>query len=312
MQKRKEYFIVNLLAAGGKARKRWQKFVNDCKESDFSIDCHPTEYAGHAGELAMEAVKKGKKRIIVFGGDGTLNEVVNGVIRDDQLIDPDIQIVFLGAGSSCDVEKMFPERLPILERVLSQNFYLTFVIKVNRVGENGEPATRYFLANSSVGVISESIVAFNRKSAVMSFLKRFNVDVAALTAGFQNVMTFGNFRAEISIDDREIIDRKLKNLTVFKCAYFGGGMNYGIPSTFDDGKLHIALMSEMGRLRTLSYIPSLYSGTVLKKSKAEYHQGIALGLSGENLNVAVETDGEIIGRPPCEYSILPKLLRLVV
>ncbi|MBN2602428.1 MAG: hypothetical protein JXR87_10580, partial [Candidatus Marinimicrobia bacterium] len=184
--------------------------------------------------------------------------------------------------------------------------------KVTCTGKNGELVSHYFLANSSVGVISESIVAFNRKSAVMSFLKRLNIDVAALFAGIRNVVTFGNFSADIRIDQTEHIDHQLKNLTVFKCAYFGGGMNYGIPSIYDDGKLHIALIKKMGRFRTLSYIPSLYSGTVLKKSRAEYHQGYTLSLAGNNLNVAVEADGEIIGTPPCEYSLLPKFIRLIV
>ena len=146
----------------------------------------------------------------------------------------------------------------------------------------------------------------------MSFLKRLNIDVAAIYAGLINIYQFGNFSADITIDQSEHLSRSLKNLTVFKCSYFGGGMNYGVESGYDDGKLHVALISKMGRLRTLSYIPSLYSGSVFKKANAEYHQGYRVTLTGENLSVAVETDGEIIGTPPCEYSILPKLLHLIL
>ncbi|MCG2716603.1 MAG: hypothetical protein L6422_10085 [Candidatus Marinimicrobia bacterium] len=311
-QKQEIFFITNLLAGGGKARKRWQAFVEESQSRDFRINCHPTEYPGHALELAKQAVDNGVKQIVVFGGDGTLNEVLNGVIRDDRLIDPEIQIVFLGAGSSCDVEKLIPERLFLSDRVLSEKSYPVDVAKVICNDKDGNRITRYFLANSSVGVISQSVVAFNRNTVVMSFLKRLNVDVAALFAGFRNVFQFGNFSADISIDQTEHFSRSLKNLTVFKCSYFGGGMNYGVPSSCDDGKLHIALINKMGRLRTLSYIPSLYSGSVFKKANAEYHQGYRVTLSGENLPVAVETDGEIIGTPPCEYSILPKLLHLIL
>ena len=306
------FFITNLLAGGGKARKRWQTFIEESQSRDFRINCHPTEYSGHARELAKQAVNEGVKRIIVFGGDGTLNEVLNGVIRDDRLIDPEIQLVFLGAGSSCDVEKLFPKRLLLSDRVLSEKSYSVDVAKVICNDKDGNRITRYFLANSSIGVISQSIVAFNRQTAVMSFLKRLNVDIAALFAGIKNVFRFGNFTADITIDQVEYFRRSLKNLTVFKCAYFGGDMNYGVPSSFDDGKLHIALINKMGRLKTLSYIPSLYSGSVLKKANAEYHQGFTVKLSGEHISIAVETDGEIIGTPPCEYSILPKLIRLIV
>lgn len=254
----------------------------------------------------------GYKRLVVFGGDGTLNEALNGVIEQDELIDPDIELVYLGAGSSCDVEKLFPGRLPLPERVLSEKSYRGDVVKVNCVDPAGKPVTRYFLANSSLGVISESIVAFNRKTVLMSFLKRLNVDVAVLAAGFRTVLGFGNFSAAITIDRTEHLAQAVKNVTVFKCAYFGGGMNYGVPSAFDDGKLHMAVIGGMGWLRTLSYIPSLYSGTVFKKGKAEYHQGRRIAIEGKDLRIAVEADGEIIGRPPCEYSILPQKIRLVL
>ncbi|MDO9548974.1 MAG: diacylglycerol kinase family protein [Candidatus Marinimicrobia bacterium] len=311
-QKPELFFITNLLAGGGKARKRWRVFIEESKNREFRINCHPTEYPGHAIELAKQAVDKGIKRIVVFGGDGTLNEVLNGIIQDDRLIDPEIQLVFLGAGSSCDVEKLFPDRLRLPERVLSEKSYVVDVAKVICNDPSGNQIARYFLANSSVGVISQSIVAFNRKTVIMSFLKRLNIDVAALFAGFRNVFQFGNFSADVTIDQTEHLSRSLKNLTVFKCSYFGGGMNYGVPSACDDGKLHIALINKMGRIKTLSYIPSLYSGSVFKKANAEYHQGYTIKLSGENLTVAVETDGEIIGTPPCEYSILPKMLHLVL
>lgn len=304
--------IVNLLAGGGRARRRWRQFTENGSDRDVDPEIHFTEYRGHAWQLARQAVANGHKRIVVFGGDGTLNEALNGVIEQDELIDPDIELVYLGAGSSCDVEKLFPGRLPLTGRVLSEKIYRSDVVKVRCCDPAGTPVTRYFLANSSLGVISESIVAFNRKSAFMAFLKRLNVDVAVLAAGFRTVLGFGNFSADITIDQTEHLAQAVKNVTVFKCAYFGGGMNYGVPSAFNDGRLHLAVIGGMGWLRTLSYIPSLYSGTVFKKGKAEYYQGQRVAIAGKDLKVAVEADGEIIGHPPCEYSILPQKVRLVL
>jgi len=306
------FFITNLLAGGGKARKRWNSFSEQLQEKDYRINCHLTQYQGHAVELARQAVREGFERIYVFGGDGTLNEVLNGIIESDRLIDPEIQLVFLGAGSSCDVEKMFPEKLELIDRIGSERSYQVDVCKVACRDDQGNPITRYFLANSSIGVISQSVEYFNQKRPFMSFLKRLNIDVAAIYAGLINIFQFGNFNAEIVIDNAERLDRELKNITIFKCSYFGGGMNYGVESRFDDGKMHVALINKMGRLRLLSYIPSLYTGTVLKKKRAEYHQANNVIVNLKKGNVVIETDGEIIGYPPCEYSLLPGFVKIII
>jgi diacylglycerol kinase (ATP) len=306
------YFIINLLAGGGKARQRWQDFSKRLAAQGFRIRCHATEYTGHAITLAAQALAEKVRRLYVFGGDGTLNEVLNGVIREDRLVAPQLQLVYLGAGSSCDVEKMFPERLSLVERINSQKKYAVDVVKICCHDAGGKSAVRYFLANSSIGVISESVVGFNQKTRFISFLKRLNVDVAALYAGLKNIFRFGNFHADLYIDQAVYPDRTLKNITVFKCAYFGGGMNYGVPSACDDGKLHIALINQMGSWRTLGFIPALYRGTVLKKSRAEYRQGNCIRIESPNHTVAIEADGEIIGRLPCTYTILPGLIQLIV
>jgi len=305
-------FIVNLLAGGGRARSKWEQFHEQLLAKKYEVSCNLTQSKGHAIELARQAIKEEIKRIYIFGGDGTLNEVLNGVIENDRLLNPDLELIFITAGSSCDVEKMFPEPKLLIDRIESDQAYLVDVGKVICHDVNGTPLTRYFLANSSIGVISQAVELFNQKTPFMSFLKRVNIDVAVIYAGLKNILKFGNFGSEIVIDEQEELSRTLKNLTVFKCPYFGGGMNYGVQTAYDDARLHIALMNKMNWLRTLVCIPALYNGTILKKKQAEYHQGNQLKVVTEGLSVVVEADGEIIGYPPCEYSILPKMLRLIV
>jgi diacylglycerol kinase family enzyme len=290
-----------------KRRAGGSSFTNSFPQSN----CHLTQNKGHAIELARQAVREGIERIYIFGGDGTLNEVLNGVIENDRLPNPDLELVFLTAGSSCDVEKMFPEPKPLIDRIESDQAYLIDVGKVICHDINGKQS-RYFLANSSIGVISQAVELFNHKTPFMSFLKRVNIDVAVIYAGLKNILKFGNFGSEIIIDEQEVLNRTLKNLTVFKCPYFGGGMNYGVKSAYDDARLHVAIMNKMNCLKTMACIPALYSGTILRKKQAEYHQGNRVKVITQGLSVVVEADGEIVGYPPCEYSILPKMLQLIV
>jgi diacylglycerol kinase family enzyme len=304
--------ICNWRAGGGKAHQRWLNLRQQALANGLKLQALVTEYPGHATELARHLALAGQRRLYVFGGDGTLNEALNGILVADQLLVPEPRLVFLSAGSSCDVEKMFPRRQPLLQRLNSDESYVVDVCRVLCHDANGKPLIRYFLANSSLGVISKSVLAFNQAGAWLNWLKRINIDLAAIWAGLTSILKFGNFEATITLDNAESITASLKNLTVFKCPYFGGGMNYGSKSFFDDGKLHTVSITARGSLRTLALIPALYRGTILAKPGAHYVESGQLRIASTDTSVIVEADGEIIGYPPCQYSVLPQILRLSV
>jgi len=303
------FVICNLLACGGKAAGRWQTFLERAESFGLHVDSRVTTFSEHAMELARTEAKNGRRIFYVFGGDGTLNEVLNGVMENDRLISPEIELIYLTAGSSCDIAKLFPERSPITGDPRNAITYLADVGKIECV-KDGKKVVRYFLANSSIGVISRSIEVFNHKTPFQSFLKRVNIDVAALYAGLKNVFQFGNMVCRLTFDGQEFPEKTVKNMTVFKCSYFGGGMNYGVPSTYDDGYLHVVTIGETGKFRTLGMIPSLYSGTILNKPQAEYRTVRDVRMEIDGQPVIIEADGEMIGYPPVIYSLLPKCVRL--
>jgi len=313
LKKKKSISIIcNLQACGGKARRRWLDFLDLATQAGFSIDFHITEYHGHATVLTRERLAKGADRIIVFGGDGTLNEALNGMIEKDRLVNPDLRLVYLTAGSSCDVAKIFPNPQTLLQRLSENKDYLVDVAKVECLNARAEKVVRYFLANSSIGVISRSIEKFNQNRPVMNLLKRINIDLAAVSAGIKTILQFQNLDSRISYENQPFIPKKLKNITVFKCPYFGGGMNYGVPTGYNDHLLHVATIDAMDVVHTFQMIPRLYSGTILKIPQAEYHRVQSLSFNVPGQHVLVETDGEIVGFPPCRYTILPELLHLVI
>lgn len=302
--------ICNPLAGGGLASKRWKRFHSLLESKKIKVMYEFTEYQGHATELARKAVDRGYKRIAVFGGDGTFNEAIQGVIEEDSPVLSDLVLIFMCAGSSCDFEKVFKTQKTALEKLLSEEVFKIDLCRVKCRGFEGEEITRYFVANSSIGVISHAIAGFNQGSRVINFLKKVSVDMAALTAGVKALASFKTFEGRIIFDDEER-EVRLKNLTVFKSPYFGGGMNYGMDSRADDGALHVATIDSVSSLRLFSLIPSLYTGKILGKKPASYRKCKRFEIrSGEN--VFVETDGEIVGYLPAEYSIFPNRLRVIV
>ncbi|MFQ6084342.1 MAG: diacylglycerol/lipid kinase family protein [Candidatus Aminicenantia bacterium] len=312
MKNLKETFIIcNPKAGGGLATKKWEKFSELLKTSQIQVESKLTQYPGHATKISADLVEKGYKRIAVFGGDGTLNEVLQGVINNDRIKSNELILIFLGAGSSCDFEKVFEQRQSLLDRLLSEKTYLIDVCKVECRDFKGLKIVRYFVANSSIGVISLAIQKFDTATRLINLLKKVSVDAAALSVGFKALLEFDEVKCNLKLDNKELWNLKLKNLTVFKSPYFGGGMNYGIKTRADDGIFHIGIIDSISRLKLFSLIPSLYTGKIFFKKPAHYDQCKFLEIIS-NQKVFIETDGEIIGYPPAKYSIFPKALRVIV
>jgi len=305
------FIIYNPKAGGGSAQKKWEDFQKILESSRIKVKFKPTSCAGHATKLSADLVEKGYKRIAIFGGDGTLNEVLQGIISNDKVKSEELTLIFLPAGSSCDFEKMFEKRQNLLDRLLSEKSYLIDVCKVECEDFNGKKITRYFVANSSIGVISLAIQKFDSPSKIINFLKKFSVDIAALSVGVKALLEFDELKCELKFNGKQFKNIRMKNLTVFKCPYFGGGMNYGIKTKADDGVLHIAFIDYISRLKLFGLIPNLYTGKILSKKSAHYERCKSIEVISDQ-KVFIETDGEIIGCPPAKYSILEKALKIIV
>ncbi len=301
------FVICNPAAAGGRAYRRWKKFLKRAEEKGLKFAYKLTGRAGEAEELAAAAIESGYSRIGVFGGDGTLNEVLQAVALAGEFKPT---VVFLCGGSSCDFQKGISISSDPLERLLQEKEKLIDVAVVEHRDFRGRRKIRYFLANSSTGVLSEAMHRFNLAPFPVFLFKRISIDLAALAAGVATLAKFTPFKARIKTDGK-IFEMALSNITVFKSSYFGGGMNYGVKTERDDGLLHVALIEATARARLFSLIPSLYTGKVLSRSPAHYFTCRSLELESSN-EVVVETDGEIVGRPPLRYSLLSKKLRIVV
>ena len=171
------------------------------------------------------------------------------MISDDQPKFPGIQIIFFGAGSSCDFEKFFPRRQPLIERLISKESCAFDICKVECKGFEGEKIKRYFLANSSVGVISLANQKFDTAKHMVKFLKKVSVDAAALISGVSALFRFDEIECDLTFSQEKIDNKKLKNITVFKCPYFGGGMHYGVETQPNDGILHVAMIDSVSHRR---------------------------------------------------------------
>ena len=309
--KSETFIIVNPTAGDGQAEKRWQDFENDLKKNRIHYNAVITQYQNHATELISEAVSSGYNRIGVFGGDGTLNEALQGLFKKDHIISEDVKLIFFPAGSSCDFEKKFKHHRNFIQRIQADDAVSIDVFKAQCLDFSGKQISRYIINNSSIGIISQANEKFISVKGITKIIKQISVDAGAVICGLQAITKFTPFTAEISLDGKSIPLKSLSNVTLFKTAHFGGDMSYGIETDQDDGQLSVVWLDGMSRLSLAALMPSLFTGTILKKKQAHYRTCRKFELTTED-PVIVETDGEKIGVPTVKYTILPKALKIII
>jgi len=301
--------ICNPTAGEGRAERLWTSFTGELHQRQLPFTAELTRHPGHATTLARAAVKRGVPRLAVFGGDGTLNEALQGMFTDDGAT-TDTGLTFLEAGSSCDFAKLFPRRSH-LDRLLAGEEQRIDVCRVDCRDDSGEPASRYFLNNSSIGVISLANQKFNAHGGMVRLLKRLNVDMGAVASGLWALARFDPLAGQLTVDNSPAAQIRFSNLTVFKSPYFGGGMHYGTATRLDDGILYVAMIGAASRLRLLTMLPALYTGKILQKKAARLEICRALNLDSQDRGY-VETDGETAGFPPARYTIMERALRVIM
>ena len=302
--------ICNPAAGSGKALQKWKRFQSELDGSNLTYKIFFTERPKHATDLTISAMQKGSKRIVSFGGDGTLNEILQGVCLDTHFSINDIDLVVLGAGSSNDFEKTFDKKLWI-EKIQGVETKTIDIVKLNYLNFEGGKSTHYCINNSSIGIISEAGDLFNNARGLNKLIKKGSVNAGALIAGIQTILKFSGVTVNLKIDQVEKKINSLCNITIYKNPYVAGGMYYSKCVERDDGKLSVAMVESSSRFQLLKLIPSLYTGKILGRKGVDYAECKEIELVTNN-NLVIEADGEIIGTPPIKYTVLNKAVNVVV
>ena len=302
--------ICNPAAGSGKALQKWKKFQSLLDNSNLTYNLFFTQRPKHATELASSAIKKGSKRIVSFGGDGTLNEILQGMCLNSLNTANDIDLVVLGAGSSNDFEKTFVQK-EWIEKIKGVHTETIDLIRLDYLNFDEIKSTHYCINNSSIGIISEAGNLFNNASGLNKLIKRGSVNAGALIAGIQTILKFSGVNAELKIDEVEKTIGSLCNITIYKNPYVAGDMYYNKCVERGDGRLSVAIVESNSRFQLFKLIPSLYTGKALDKQGVKYVECKQIELK-TNDNLVIEADGEIVGKPPIKYSVLNKAISVVV
>jgi diacylglycerol kinase (ATP) len=296
--------IANPRAGQGKVGRRLADIERTLAEEGLAYRIVRTTGPGHATEAARSALAGGERYLVAVGGDGTVNEVLNGMLENDVPVAADAVLGVVAAGSGCDFVRSLS--LPggavgASRRLAGDAVRKLDVGKITFTSRSGEE-TRYF-ANIAEAGLGAAVV--DRTGRLPGFL-----GAAKYFCGFW--LTLPRFRpavVRVRADDREF-EWRAHNVVVANCEYFGGGMHISPKSRLDDGLLD-ALVMVGPKSDAFTMLPKVYKSTHLP------HPGIAeLAVRSLRLEadpaLRIEADGEMLGTTPATFEIVPGAIRVKV
>ncbi len=298
--------IINPNAGNGKGKKDWDKISGLLKKADLSFNTEFTERKGHAINLTLNAISSGFRKIITVGGDGTLNEVVNGVFTNKSCPPSDITLASIPVGTGNDWGRMFGIPLDYEKaiKIISDNKTLLHDVGTITFLNGIEKNTRYFINIAGLGF--ESVVV--RKTNIQKD-KGHGGKLIYFYNLLTSLLSYKNTKAEIIIDG-EIIHADVFSLNVGNGRYCGGGMRQTPRAIPTDGLLDVTIINGMGKFEIIRNLKILYNGRILQHPKIDGYKCKNINVSSETAMYA-EADGESLGQTPVEFGIIPEALKIV-
>lgn len=313
---RKIAAIVNPYSGGGKTGRAWPAIEKKLTRALGPVTTYMTEGAATPHHLpaagpTAKALKDGADLVIAVGGDGTINEVVNGFFEEGKPINPEAAFTFLNTGTGGDFRKTFGYDGTLdeaIEKLGKAEASPIDIGKLTFIAEDGHETARYFDNIASFGLSGAVDRAVNKAGVSKLLGGKF----AFFWGTLKTVLTYRPQAVRVTTDSGFDEVRNISTLAVANGRFFGGGMMMAPHAKPDDGLFDIVMMCDTTFKDMFSSSGSLYEGTHLANPKVTSLQAKVLEArpAEENEIVLLDIDGEAPGRLPARFEILPAALNL--
>jgi YegS/Rv2252/BmrU family lipid kinase len=300
---RRVVFLVNPAAANGSTGRRWPELAHRAAAAGLEGDTLFSSRPGHLAELAQEAALDGAGLLVVVGGDGSVNEVANGLAGLS--VQPELAIVARGTG--WDFVRTFgiPRRIEDAVRVALNG--ATRTIDLGRASYrawDGGEAQAVFANVASAGMSGAVAQRANETTKALGGKVSYLWATLAVFAGWSAT------EVRVTVDD-EVREGTMFDVVVANGRYFGGGLEICPEAEPDDGIFDVLLIGDITKRDLMQTMPRIYRGTHLPHPKAELLRGRAVTIETEP-PLPVQLDGEQPGTTPVRFEAVPRALRLRV
>lgn len=287
-------FIVNPAAGKGRTLGLIPEIRAYCESSHITYHIEVTKYPGHASEISKKYSEDQPVRIYSVGGDGTLNEVLNGMAGSQS------SLAAIPSGSGNDFIRC------ITGGSTPKDLIGSTVKGTERLIDYASFNNKYYINIASAGFDAE--VAY--QSAHFKKLPLVTGKMAYILAIFSSILACKNHQMEIKVDGRAISGKSLL-VAVGNGNYYGGGMLALPDASVDDGLYDICHVDAVGRLKILFFLPKFMKGQHASIKDVHFYRGKKVEITVDK-PIPMNLDGEIIMERKAVLEIFPKGLRFII
>ena len=296
--------IVNPASADGRTGHRWARTAELFQRRLPPFEAVFTKAPQQAGELARQAVEQGAETIGVHGGDGTVNEVINGLLSGPNPLPLPLALLPSGTGADLVRSLGIPHSLPQAAvqaaggRLRSVDVCLAEFLDLQK-----KPCRRYFVNVTDIGFGGEVVRHVNGHS------KRLGGRISFLIGLLATLFRYRNKPIRVSLDEQPPFAVRASSIVIANGQYFGGGMWVAPTARVDDGRLEVIVVGDVTKREVLTNIPRLYRGTLAGHPKVQTFQAQSVLLESTE-EVFIDMDGELVGCLPVRFVTLPGKIKI--
>ena len=295
--------IVNPVAGAYSTHRKWPRISKLLKHVGLSFDYEYTEGVGHAVELARVAASDGYRYIVAIGGDGTVNEVANGILHSTRPTETSLGVVSTGTGSDFARSVGIPRDYIRACSSLCSSRRRLIDVGVVEFRRSGQVLQRFFINVAGVGFDATVVEATEKLP------KYFGGTIPYLAGLFRTLFGYRNKAVVLSVGNKVEANRIL-SVVVANGGYVGGGMHIAPKAKLSDNLLDVLIIGDMGKFELLKALPMVYKGTHINHPKVRMEQVTHITIESSE-RLLVHADGELLGECPASFWLVPAALSIV-
>ena len=304
--------VVNPKASVGKSGKDWPMIRQNLVDEGIEFDDVLTEYPRHAIEIVRNAiVEKGYRKFISVGGDGTNNEVINGIFTQDVVPTNEITMAALPIGTGNDWRRTFdiPLEYEDVVKIIKAGYTYAHDIGKLTYFNDGDPKIRYFLNAAGTGLDemvcnSTNLMKQQGKAGTLRYLISL----------VKCIVKYKVTHIELTIDDELVFDDSILSLSIGNCRFNGGGMMMMPNAVPNDGLFDVTVIKKVSIFKFAANVKNIYDGSFINKlDEVKTFRGKKIRIvSIPPHSLKVETEGENLNNSPFDFEVLPQAINMVI